>query len=85
LILTFKEVGDTPQNKYKLYVDIHDKLVRYWCYYSKAEQDSANFTRPWDNYQRYGNILLSADRSDKGGPSNVKVEETVPDTRFTDF
>lgn len=85
LVLTFKEVGDTPQNKYKLYVDIKDKLVRYWCYYSTSAQDTANFTRPWDNYQRHGSILLSGDRSDKGGPSNVKVEETVPDSRFTEF
>lgn len=85
LVLTFKEVGDTPQNKYKLYVDIKDKLVRYWSYYSNAAQDTANFTRPWDNYQRQGLILLSGDRSDKGGPSSVKVDETIPDTRFTEF
>lgn len=85
LVLTFKEVGVTPQNKYKLYVDIKDKLVRYWSFYSSAEQDTANFTRPWDNYQRYGTILLSGDRSDKGGPSNVKVEDSVPDSRFTEF
>lgn len=85
LILTFKEVGVTPQNKYKVYVDIKDKLVRHWCYYSIAAQDTANFTRPWDNYQKYGNILLSADRSDKAGPSNVKVDESLPDTLFTEF
>lgn len=85
LVLTFKEVGVTPQNKYKLYVDIKDKLVRNWCYYSNASQDSANFTRPWDNYQKYGNILLSADRSDKSGPSNVKVDEMLPDALFTEF
>jgi hypothetical protein len=85
LVLTFKEVGVTPQNKYKLYVDIKDKLVRHWSYYSNAEQDTANFTRPWDNYQRYGSILLSGDRSDKGGPSNVKVDESLPDALFSEF
>ena len=85
LVLTFKEVGVTPQNKYKLYVDIKDKLVRNWAYYSNASQDTANFIRPWDNYQRYGNILISADRSDKAGPSNVKVDETLPDALFTEF
>jgi hypothetical protein len=85
LELTFKEVGVTPQNKYKLYVDIKDKLIRHWAYYSSASQDTANFIRPWDNYQLYGSVLLSGDRSDKGGPSNVKVEETVPDTLFTEF
>ncbi len=85
LVLTFKEVGVTPQNKYKLYVDIKDKLVRHWCYYHNASQDTANFVRPWDNYQKYGNILLSADRSDKGGPSNVKVDESLPDALFNEF
>jgi len=85
LVLTFKDVGVTPQNKYKLYVDIKDKLVRNWAYFSNASQDTANFVRPWDNYQRYGSILISADRSDKAGPSNVKVDETLPDAVFTEF
>ncbi len=85
LQLNFENVGDTPQNKYKLYVDIREKLIRYWSYYAKEDQDSASFTRPWDNYQRYGNILLSADRSDGGGPKNVKVDEQLPDAVFTEF
>jgi hypothetical protein len=85
LQLMFQGVGDTPQNKYRVYVDVKDKLVRYWSYYKDSRQDTANFTRPWDNYQRYGNILLSGDRSDGGGPKNIKVDETIPDKVFTEF
>lgn len=85
LQLMFQEVGDTPENKYKLYVDVKEKLVRYWSYYKDSRQDTANFTLPWDNYQKYGNILLSADRSDGRGPKNVKVDETLPDKLFTEF
>ena len=85
LELTFKDVGDTPQNKYRIYVDLSDNLVKQWAYYTQATQDSSNFTRPWDNYKKYGNILLSADRSDSGGPRNVKVDDTVPDEVFTEF
>ena len=85
LQLHFENVGDTPQNKYKLYVDIREKLIRYWSYYAQADQDTASFTRPWDNYQNYGGILLSADRSDGGGPKNVKVDEQLPETLFTEF
>lgn len=85
LQLMFHEVGDTPQNKYRVYVDVKQKLVRYWSYYKDSKQDTANFTHPWDNYQRHGNILLSGDRSDGGGPKNVKVEETVSDKVFTEF
>ena len=83
--LMFQKVGDTPDNKYKVYVDVKEKLVRYWSYYKDAKQDTANFTRPWDNYQKYGTILLSGDRSDGGGPKSVKVDESIPDKTFTEF
>ncbi len=83
--LMFEQVGDTPNNKYRIYVDVKEKLVRYWSYFKDSQQDTANFTRPWDNYQKYGNILLSGDRSDGGGPKNVKVDESVPEKVFTEF
>lgn len=85
LELTFKNVGDTPQNKYRLYVDLSDNLVKQWAYYNQATQDSANFVRPWDNYKKYGNILLSADRSDSGGPRSVRVDQELAETTFTEF
>ena len=85
LQLTFKQVGDTPDNKYKLYADINDKLIKHWSYFSNASTDTANWTRPLDNYQKYGSILLSADRSDNRGPKNVKVDEMLEDKIFTEF
>jgi hypothetical protein len=85
LQLMFAQVGDTPNNKYKLYVDVKEKLVRHWSYFKDNKQDTANFTRPWDNYKTYGTILLSGDRSDGGGPRNVKVAESVPEKVFTEF
>lgn len=85
LQLTFSNTGDTPQNKYKLFVDIQDKLIKQWAYFADAKRDTPNFVRPWDNYKPYGSILLSADRSDNGGPKNVKVDETLPDATFTEF
>lgn len=85
LELRFNQVGDTPDNKYRVYVGIQDKLVKYWAYYNNAKQDTANFMRPWDNYKTYNGVLLSADRSDDGGPKNVKVEMEMPDKVFTEF
>jgi hypothetical protein len=55
LELTFKEVGDTPENKYRLYVGIKDKMIKHWAYYNDAKKDTANFIRPWDNYQKWRN------------------------------
>lgn len=86
LILTFKEVGVTPQNMYKLYVDKREKLVRYWAYYPNvAEEGKMGFVRPWDNYQNYGGVLMSADRTDGAGPKNLKVDQSLPDALFSEF
>jgi hypothetical protein len=85
LELTFKDVGDTPQNKYRVYVDVKDNLVKQWAYYKDASQDSASQIWPWDNYKRYGDLLLSADRSDNRGPRNVRVDEKLPKEVFTEF
>ena len=85
LALTFEGVGDTPQNKYEVFVDKKDNLIKQWAYFQNANQDSANFIRPWDNYQSYGNLLLSGDRSDNGGPTDVQLPDSLPSTAFTSF
>jgi plasmid maintenance system killer protein len=85
LDLTITQTGKEPESRYRVYVDLADNLVKQWSYFRKADQDSATFTRPWDNYKKYGDILLSADRSDGSGPRDVKVDEDLPDTVFTEF
>lgn len=83
--ITFDEVGDTPENKYRVYVDLKDNLVKQWAYFKDASQDSATAVWPFDNYRRYGKILISADRSDNRGPRDVRVDERLPREVFTEF
>lgn len=83
--LMFTDTGSASESKYRIYVDITDNLVKQWSYFKKAEQDSATFTRPWDNYKKYGDILLSGDRSDGSGPRDVKIDTDLPDKIFTEF
>ena len=85
LEITFNDVGNTPQNKYLLYIDIRDNLVKQWAYYREADQDSASFVLPWDNYKNYGNILLSADRTGGRGPRSVSVDRQISDSVFVNF
>ncbi|MEO1052027.1 MAG: hypothetical protein AAFX87_15450 [Bacteroidota bacterium] len=85
LELTFNAVGDTPDNKYEVFVDKEDNLVKQWSFYRSAEQDSASAIWPWDNYQDFKGIKLSGDRSDGKGPKNVKVLADVPEEAFTSF
>ncbi|MTI22417.1 hypothetical protein E1176_15400 [Fulvivirga sp. RKSG066] len=85
LALTFNNVGDTPNNKYEVFVDEEDNLIKQWSYFRSFEQDSASAIWPWDNYKEYNGILLSADRSDNRGPKAVKVTDEVPEEVFTEF
>ncbi len=85
LQLTFSDVGNTPDNKYEVYVDQSDNLIKQWAFFAKYDNSSPNFVRPWDNYQTFGNIKLSADRSDNGGPSHVLAQQTMPASVYTSW
>lgn len=84
LELRFKEVGYTPQNKYRVYVDPADSLVKAWAYYENVAMDTPNFMTPWQDYQHYGDIMLSGDRGERK-LSNIRVTESVNERLFLDF
>lgn len=83
--LTFDSVGFTPENKYEVYIDKEDNLVKQWAYFQKASQDSASAVWPWDNYQEVVGLKLSFNRSDNKGPKDVRVYKDLPDSIFTSF
>ena len=85
LELTFKNEGDTPQNKYEIYVDHADHLVKQWAYIAEAGQSDPPRIWPWDNYKTYGNLKLSSDRSDGNGPSNVRIYKSLNHKVFESF
>lgn len=74
LTLKFKNVGNTPQNGYKIWVSKKEKLVKQWAYFDKADNEKPNFILPWQNYEKRGNILITGDR----GPRKL-TEIEVPD------
>ncbi|CAD5267536.1 MULTISPECIES: hypothetical protein [unclassified Imperialibacter] len=84
LSLLFKGVGVTPDNGYKVYVDMEQSLITQWAYYKDAYQDEPNFVLPWVNYKPYGKILLSGDRGQRQ-ITEISVLETVPEGSFTEF
>ena len=83
LQLTFESVGVTPQNKYEVWVDKSDNLVKQWAYYSEASQDSASSIWPFDNYSKHDQLLLSSDRSNGFGPKRVVVQDEIDVRKFT--
>lgn len=81
LQLTFEDVGDTPENKYYVYVRKDDLLVVQWDYFSKYTDEKPRFSTPWANWQQFGNIWL-ADSRGKWKHSDIRVLESIPSATF---
>ncbi len=84
LQLTFSEVGDTPDNKYHVYVDKESKLVTQWSYFRSFGDEKPGFTNPWEDYKKYGKILLSGSRGNRN-LTPIEVLEKVPMEKFREF
>ncbi len=84
LQLTFESVGVTPDNKYYVYIDQTDNLIKQWAFFTKFDDEAPRFTMPWDNYQKVGDILLSFNRS-KFGPKNLEVSQEFNPKLFTEL
>ena len=85
LQLTFNAVGNTPENKYEVYVDHKDNLIKQWSFFKSADQADPPRSWPWDNYQDFNGLLMSTDRSDKSGPSEVMVYDVMDEKVFTEY
>lgn len=83
LQLTFTEVGDTPQNKYWVYVNRESKLVVYWSYFSDAGDSEPRISTPWGGWRRHGNIMLSGDRGPNRQLSEIGVFSELAGSVFT--
>jgi hypothetical protein len=82
LQLTFKEVGNTPNNKYHVYVNPETYLVTQWDFFTTASDESPRFSSPWTGYQQHGSIMLSGGRGQRS-IGDIAVLESVPAGAFT--
>jgi hypothetical protein len=81
LELTFKEIGRTPQNKYRVYVGKESGLVEQWDYYRNASDEEPGFKIPWSSWQQYGRIMLSDDRG-RAKHTDLAVFDELPASVF---
>ncbi|MEM9676028.1 MAG: hypothetical protein ACFB15_26125 [Cyclobacteriaceae bacterium] len=84
LELRFENVGRTPQNKYQVYVDPNDYMVKQWAFYPTAEMDTPRFITPWAEYEKHGSIMLGGDRGERD-ITDIEVMESVPEGTFSDL
>lgn len=82
LELTFKDVGNTPQNKYQVWVDKSDNLIKQWAFYRSNDMEEPNFITPWEKYEQFGSLLLACNRGERE-ITDVKVVPEMDAKVFT--
>lgn len=82
IALEFEDVGDTPQNKYHVYIHPETHRVGAWSYFRQAADSVPALTTPWKDYRSYGGILLSGDRGQRQ-LTDIRVWDSLPDSVFT--
>ena len=85
--LTFTDVGNTPQNKYHVYIAKDTQLVEQWDFFANADDSEPRFEIPWRDWKRYGRIILSGDRGERNGRAreltDIAVFDELPESIFT--
>lgn len=82
--LTFKEVGNTPNNKYFVWVDKSTKLISQWAFFKSADDAEPKFIMPWLDYEKHGDILLSGNRGN-AQLTNIQVFGNLNENVFSSF
>ncbi|MEO0628933.1 MAG: hypothetical protein AAFY91_18195, partial [Bacteroidota bacterium] len=81
--LTFTDVGDTPQNRYRIYVDRESYLINTWQFYRQADDEEAMIETPFNNYREIGGLLMSDDRGSRFQLGEVSVLDDVDESTFS--
>lgn len=83
IVLTFQNVGDTPDNKYDVYVDRETGLVTQWSYYKSASDPEPRFTLPWTDWTSYGGVMMATGRGgERYVVSGIRVSTSDDRTAF---
>jgi len=78
LQLTFAGVGDTPENRYLVFVSRDKHLVERWQYFQNASDAEPKMDTPWTGWEWHGGIQLASSRGEKRSMGGLQVLDTPP-------
>lgn len=82
--MTFDAVGDTPQNRYKVYVSDLSKRIVQWDFYRDSNSVVSDLSTTFETYNEFGGVLLSQKRSGFE-LSDIQVFETFSSDSLKDL
>ena len=82
---TFDGVGDTPQNRYLLFVDKRTYMINTWQFFRDVADTEPAMETPWKGLIPYRGLLLSGDRGGKYQLSDIGAPRTMRESLFTEF
>jgi hypothetical protein len=74
----FKDVGDTPQNKYDVWISRDKHMVEQWAFYATRDDKEPKFTTAWSGWKSCGKIMLSGERKEGMTISDIAVLDAPP-------
>lgn len=83
--MTFKAVGDTPNNAYVVYISPSSWLITQWDYYENTNDAAPKMSTPWQDYRGVGHIMLAVSRGEGRDLTPLGVYQNMPDSIFTSF
>jgi len=85
LDMTFEDVGDTPRNKYRLYVDKKTFHINTWQFFRTADDEEPAMETPWRNYLPYNGLVLSDDRGGRFQLGPIGADVVAERGTYTEF
>lgn len=82
---TFAGVGDTPDNRYRLFIDKVTYRINTWQFFRNADDTEPAIETPWNSYLPHGDLLLSGDRGGRFQLTDISVKKKMNERVFTEF
>jgi len=78
LELSFKDIGDTPDNRYVVFVARDTHLVERWKYFERRSDTESKMDTVWAGWEWHGGIQLASSRGEKRPMGGLQVLDQPP-------
>ncbi|WP_157501081.1 hypothetical protein [Lewinella sp. 4G2] len=82
---TFDGVGETPGNRYRLYIDKVTYRINTWQFFRNADDEEPAMQTPWNGYVPHNGLLLSGDRGGRFQLTDIGVPKLIREREFKEF